>query len=323
MRKWWNSVRTTPVKPARRQPGRRLCVEPLEARLVLTNAQFVTALYQDILNRAPDQGGLSFYTNALDTGQLTRAQVVSAIETSAEHQTNIVNNLYQTLLARVPTPTELQAGLNILASGGSSTQIEGGILSSDEYFNLNGGTNVGFVTALYRDVLHRTPDTAGLNAYVSALDAGASRQSVVNAFLTSQENETNQVNTLFTQLLGRAPTTAELNAGIAALQTSDQNALNVNNNNGSNSGSQGRNLNNGSGSGSRNRNTLTSTDQLAAQIMASDEFFAHVDPPARSSKTAHRAKPTAKHATHPAHTVHLSVRQAAMTKALHDFAAFR
>lgn len=42
----------------------------------LTNAQFVTRMYTDALDRKPDQPGYDFWLNALDTRQATRGQVL-------------------------------------------------------------------------------------------------------------------------------------------------------------------------------------------------------------------------------------------------------
>lgn len=52
----------------------------------LTNAQFVDALYQTVLNRAADAGGRAVYIEALTNGTLTRAQMLLEFSESAEHR---------------------------------------------------------------------------------------------------------------------------------------------------------------------------------------------------------------------------------------------
>lgn len=52
----------------------------------LTNAQFVDALYQTVLNRAADAGGRALYIEALTNGTLTRAQMLLEFSESAEHR---------------------------------------------------------------------------------------------------------------------------------------------------------------------------------------------------------------------------------------------
>ncbi|NHZ33489.1 DUF4214 domain-containing protein [Massilia rubra] len=48
------------------------------------NKSFVTAIYANVLNRAPDQGGLDFWSKAIDTGSLTRAGASLAIMAGAQ-----------------------------------------------------------------------------------------------------------------------------------------------------------------------------------------------------------------------------------------------
>ena len=50
----------------------------------LTNAAFVTLLYENTLHRAPDQAGLNGWVGALDSG-VSRAEIVQGFSESAEH----------------------------------------------------------------------------------------------------------------------------------------------------------------------------------------------------------------------------------------------
>jgi hypothetical protein len=61
---------------------------------------------------------------------------------------------------------------------------------------------------------------------VNALNAGVSRQQIVNIFLSSTEATQNLVTADFNTLLGRAPTAAELAADVNALQCGEQAVLN-------------------------------------------------------------------------------------------------
>ncbi len=44
-----------------------------------TNVEFITAIYSNLFNRAPDQGGLDFWVGNLNSGAMTRAQAAVAI----------------------------------------------------------------------------------------------------------------------------------------------------------------------------------------------------------------------------------------------------
>lgn len=59
----------------------------------LSNAQFVTQLYRNILGREPDAGGGTFYTNNLDNGSASRAMVLSAISESPENQAHVIGSI--------------------------------------------------------------------------------------------------------------------------------------------------------------------------------------------------------------------------------------
>ncbi|RFP19460.1 MULTISPECIES: DUF4214 domain-containing protein [unclassified Duganella] len=59
----------------------------------LSNAQFVTQLYRNILDREPDPGGGAFYTNNLENGSASRAAVLSAISESPENQAHVIGSI--------------------------------------------------------------------------------------------------------------------------------------------------------------------------------------------------------------------------------------
>lgn len=55
----------------------------------VTDTQFVTLLYQNVLDRAPDAGGLAYHLNDLAHGT-TRAQILSNFSESPENQANVI-----------------------------------------------------------------------------------------------------------------------------------------------------------------------------------------------------------------------------------------
>jgi hypothetical protein len=52
----------------------------------LNDTQYVTQLYQNVLHRGPDAGGLSFHTGNLASGANTRANVLVGFSESPENQ---------------------------------------------------------------------------------------------------------------------------------------------------------------------------------------------------------------------------------------------
>jgi uncharacterized delta-60 repeat protein len=56
----------------------------------LSNAGLVNQLYQNVLHRAPDAAGFQVQLNALDTGMVSRAQLLLNFSESAENQVNVI-----------------------------------------------------------------------------------------------------------------------------------------------------------------------------------------------------------------------------------------
>jgi Ca2+-binding RTX toxin-like protein len=175
----------------------------------LSNAQFVTLLYNNVLHRGPDPAGLANWVGLLASGQDARAQVVTGFSESQEDINDLaapvqqglwigdaaageVARLYDTVLARLPDAGGLANWTHVLESGGSLQGVADGFVGSQEFQQTYGNlSNTDFVTLLYHNVLHRLPDAAGLNNWVAALATGESRAQVVVGFSESPEHIAN------------------------------------------------------------------------------------------------------------------------------------
>ena len=104
----------------------------------LTNAQFVTLLYQNVLGRAPDAGGLAGWTSLLDGG-LSRGQALLGFSDSAEYQAAMANEvlvtmMYTAMLRRTPEPSGFSGWLAFLDAGTyTREQVIDGFFLSSEY----------------------------------------------------------------------------------------------------------------------------------------------------------------------------------------------
>jgi hypothetical protein len=85
----------------------------------------------------------------------------------------------------------------------SVAQVANGFLTSDEYTQSHPST-VDYLFGLYADVLGRSPDANGLDAWLSAVQGGLSRAAVANGFLSSEEANLEQVNQDYANYLGRS-----------------------------------------------------------------------------------------------------------------------
>jgi hypothetical protein len=178
----------------------------------------VAQLYQDLLGRPADDAGLAAWTGLLDQG-VSRSQVALAIATSPEYRALEVEGLYRQYLHREADATGLADFGQFLAGGGTVEQAAALLAGSSEYYQARGGgTDAGFLAALYQDSLGRTADAPGQAAFQAALAGGWSRGQVAAALLASTEYRQNQVQADFQRLLQRPADDAGLAAFVAALQ---------------------------------------------------------------------------------------------------------
>jgi hypothetical protein len=119
------------------------------------------------LGREPDAAGMASWTNAMNGNGNNRANVVRGFLDSPEYRSHFVTTLYQEFLGRAPDAGGLQYFMGLLASNRNEVQILAAIVGSDEYYLRAGGTSDGFVNAIYRDLLGRSPDASGLPYWVN------------------------------------------------------------------------------------------------------------------------------------------------------------
>ena len=104
----------------------------------MSNSQFVSQVYQNVLNRAADPGGLAYWTGQLDTSTLTRGQVMLNFSESAEFAAIIGNEVYVTMtyvgmLRRAPDQGGFSFWVNYLDQGNSGFALIDGFLGAQEY----------------------------------------------------------------------------------------------------------------------------------------------------------------------------------------------
>jgi len=173
----------------------------------LNNTQFVTLLYQNVLGRTPDAGGLSAWVGALNAGT-SRASVVVGFSDSTEFKNNTsidvdafatskvsnehqgqIYRIYQATLGRDPDAEGFLNWMNALDTGAQSLKtVVAGFVGSTEFQSTYGSlNNTQFATLMYTNVLGRAPDSGGLSSWVNALNNGMSRADVVVGFSDSAE----------------------------------------------------------------------------------------------------------------------------------------
>lgn len=182
------------------------------------NQAFIMQAYLDLLGRAVDPSGLATWTAFLNNGG-TREQVALGIEGSQEYRQHVVQQLYTQYLQRPADPNGLANYAAFLGAGGTIEQVAAGLAGSDEYFQVRGGgTNTGFLTALYQDVLSRPIDASGLATYSQFLANGGSRMQVAAILLGSLEYDQRLVSGYYQTFLRRPADSDGLNGFVNQLQ---------------------------------------------------------------------------------------------------------
>lgn len=168
----------------------------------LSNRDFVTRMYITILGRNPDEDGLNFWINRLDTGAISRDAVFYAFLGSPEWQRicrdndiisghyqvgRFVDRLYRIVLGREPDPDGRAGWIDAIVNRNESAYVVAyGFVFSNEFISRN-YSDSEFVTILYNTVLDRAPDQSGYNDWLNVLSSGQSREHVYAGFLQSPE----------------------------------------------------------------------------------------------------------------------------------------
>jgi hypothetical protein len=189
----------------------------------------VYALYQGLLGRAPDSGGLSYWADQFDHGA-SPASLTAGFLASAEGQarlgsadnTGFVEQLYQNTLGRAADAGGLQYWTDQLAHGASRVDVaDGFVFSAEHTSNLQPALSAGIlvpdqnateVSRIYYTMLGRAPDADGLGYWTDQIEhGGGSASSVAQAFLGTPENQakygslsnSDYVDALYVNALGR------------------------------------------------------------------------------------------------------------------------
>jgi hypothetical protein len=158
---------------------------------ITNSAEFRTVevqdLYNDFLQRPADPVALKSFSDYLTSGG-TAAQVAAILAGSPEYfhksggavNAGFMAALFSDALGRDITPDALSAGTQALASGMPPKQMAAAVFGSAEYKQAE-------VSQLYRHLLRRPADAAGLQFFANALAGGFRLQDVIAALAASPE----------------------------------------------------------------------------------------------------------------------------------------
>jgi hypothetical protein len=191
----------------------------------LAYGQFTRRLYLDTLQRAPSTDDVQYWVGQLQNG-MSRTAVASAVVSSPEFLTDEVQRDYRAILGRPADPRAIQFWVGQMAGGLTEEQLRIQLLASNEFFKDQRGVErslvlpapdgtkqpahairvddaTSWISALYGLETGRQPDAAGLAYWKTQYRNGASRLSIVQAFVDTNEAHASTIRDIYTTLLRR------------------------------------------------------------------------------------------------------------------------
>lgn len=171
--------------------GGRLCWENFTL-IDLGNYQVVFQTQYGYYLSAVGGGGGDVVATATSIGDneiFDLIYLTSSASGTAGDVEDFVTRFYQQVLNREPDTPGLNNWVNNLIDYSlSGADVANGFIFSQEFTSRN-TSNEEFVTILYRAFFDREPDTPGYTYWLSQLNSGSSRQTVLNGFIYSREFE--------------------------------------------------------------------------------------------------------------------------------------
>jgi hypothetical protein len=179
----------------------------LRADITTENTNFIEKVYQDLLQRPASTLEIASGLSAL--GSETNFQFALSIDTTNEYYQLLAGSYVQDLLGRPATLTDLSFFTPLLSSN-SDEFVQAQIAGSAEFFLKSGSSDAGFVTALFKDFLNRTPTSSELALFVGELST-MTREQVASQILGLLDYDKDLVNSYYLQFLRRPADSTDLN----------------------------------------------------------------------------------------------------------------
>lgn len=197
-------------------------------------AEYVTGLYENLLERSPDSSGLNNYATALAEGTRTAASVATSFVNSTEFtnknydDSTYVAKLYLAFLRRSASTSEIKSWTDRMDNGVSRLYVLAHIVGSTESNNVcttygitRGSVSLtenrdknynvtAYVMRCYRCILGRDGEASGLNHWTGKILNGTGAAEIVKSFINSTEfsnkgySDSEVVEILYQAMLGRA-----------------------------------------------------------------------------------------------------------------------
>lgn len=158
-------------------------------------------LYVAFLHRAGSFNEVAAWLPAFTDG-IAYQSIAYSIADSTEGVSPQVTALYQQLLGRTPSSSEVSYWIPFIQQH-SPTGLAVELLASAEAYSRAGGTDAGWVAALYQTVLGRPADSGGLAYREQQLASGRSRSAVARDLWDAGEHLTPRIDAVYETVFGR------------------------------------------------------------------------------------------------------------------------
>jgi hypothetical protein len=162
---------------------------------------YVYWLYARINRRLPSSAELAQWTNSFKTAQNKSTLLSSFLP--EESYLLFVREQYLALLDRTADSSGSTYWTNQMRNGLSRRDLIIKFCAGDEFWNLSGRTNEGFVKRLYQKLLRRPADASGLAYWTGQLNSGVSRTTLAARFVDGVDYQTLFVGDQFLEIFGR------------------------------------------------------------------------------------------------------------------------
>jgi uncharacterized repeat protein (TIGR01451 family) len=169
---------------------------------------FVTSLYHNLLDRAPDPTGLAAWQRQLQAGA-SRELVAYGFWLSSEHHGVEVDQFYATFLHRAADAAGRAGWVSALDGGVPESTVAIGFLTSNEY-TASHPDNLSYLTGVFTDVLGGITNPSLFSTLEIALATGTrTRAAVAYYVLSSTDAQQQAIDEYYQVFLGRGPSPQE------------------------------------------------------------------------------------------------------------------
>ncbi|MCZ2852015.1 MULTISPECIES: DUF4214 domain-containing protein [unclassified Modestobacter] len=174
----------------------------------LGQAAFVRALYQDMMNRGPDDVGLGGWTSSLIAG-VDRRVVSRGFSNSSEYRMLSITLAYRQVFDRAPDPSGVATWMSAIAGGAVRIDdLRPALMASAEFYLRGGSSDTAFVDNIYRAALDRGASTWEVG-YWADVRRRSGPEAVIRSVWGSVEAAKRRVDQVYQYYLGRTAGPAE------------------------------------------------------------------------------------------------------------------